>query len=68
MCVLRFNKTKPTSGNAFIADHFELGGKKDLNKMKESFFETPHGVLVCLLTLSLRKVPIRINGTKEQIE
>ena len=68
MCVLRFNKTKPTSGNAFIADYFELGGKKDLNRMKESFFEAPHGVLVSLLTLSLREVHIRMNGTKEQIE
>ena len=50
MCALRVNETKLTSGNAFIVDLFPLGGEKE-----SKYDERTHGVLTCLLTLSLRK-------------
>ena len=36
-----FNKTKLTSGTAFIVDHFALGGKKGKIWRKNSLLELP---------------------------
>ena len=55
MCTLRINKTKPTSGNAFIVDIFAFGDEKNKNMMKQLSFGAHHRVLTCLLTLSLQK-------------
>ena len=58
MRTLRVNKTKLSWGNAFIVDHFALGGKKNQNMTKELTFGASYGVLTCILTLSLRKTHI----------
>ena len=43
MFALRVNKSKLSSRNAFIVDHFPLGGKNNQNMMKEPSFGAPPG-------------------------
>ena len=47
MFALRVNESKLSSRNAFIVDHFPLGGKYNQNMMKEPSFGAPRGS-VCL--------------------
>ena len=56
---LRINGTKFRSRNAFISNPFVLESeKKNQEKRKELSFRAPRGVLTCLLTLRLQKLPI----------
>ena len=53
---LRVNKSKPTFRNAFFfVLHQKV--KNNQNMIKEPSFGTPRGLLICLLTLSLRTTP-----------
>ena len=55
---LRVNETKVTLRNAFISDHFALGGEKESKFDERTLFWDPLQNLY--LSVSLRKTHIRI--------